>query len=167
MGSPVQFANGLANTLPTGGANVIVLQNFDNDANPQTPFGAGNAADLIASRVTTHGAGFFIYFNQSLDLPRLVYSTDLSSSDSDLKILARILNLSGPEGRNAIPTFTAANFDITTSTSAAPEPSSFLMMAGVGLLGVGYTLRRRRVHVKSGLSVSVESWMGRVTRPAV
>ena len=152
VGSSVQFANGLVNALPTGGVNIVVLQNFDDDANPQTPFGAGNAANLIASRVTTHGAGFFIYFNQSLDLPRLVYSTDLSSSDSDLKILARILNLSGPEGRNAIPTFTAANFDITTSTSAAPEPSSFLMMTGVGLLGLGYTLRRRRVHVKSGLS---------------
>jgi hypothetical protein len=142
VGSSVHFASGLANTLPTAGANVIVLQNFDNDANPQTPFGAGNAADLIASRVTAHGAGFFIYFNQALDLPRLVYSTDLSSSDADLKILARMLNLNGAEGRNLIPTFTAANFEITTSTSTAPEPSNFLMMTAVGILGACRILRR-------------------------
>ena len=40
-----------------------------------------------------------------------------------------MLNLTGQEGRNAIPTFTAANFEITAGTSTAPEPSSFLMMA--------------------------------------
>jgi hypothetical protein len=144
VGSSVRFASGLANTLPTGGANVIVLQNFDNDANPQTPFGAGNAADLIASRVTAHGAGFFIYFNQALDLPRLVYSTDLSSSNADLKILARMLNLNGAAGRNLLPTFTATNFELTTPASPAPEPSNFLIMTGVGILGACYMLRRTR-----------------------
>lgn len=144
VGTPVHFVDSTAANLPTSGVNVIVLQDFDNDANPLTPFGAPNAADLIASRVTAHGAGFFIYFNQSLDLPRLVYSTDLSSSSSDLKILARMLNLNGPEGRNAIPTFTAANFEITGGISTAPEPSSLLMMTGVGLIGVCYILRRAR-----------------------
>lgn len=94
-----------------------------------------NAADLIASRVTAHGAGFFIFFNQALDLPRLVYSTDLSSSGADLKILARMLNLNGAEGRNLMPVFTAANFEITTPASPAPEPSNFLMMTGAGVLG--------------------------------
>jgi hypothetical protein len=143
VGSTVHFANGLANSLPTGDANVIVLQNFDNDANPLTPFGAGNAADLIASRITTPGPGFFIYFNQALDLPRLVYSTDLSSSDADLKILARMLNLNGPNGRNAIPTFTAANFEITTSGSSAPEPASVVMILPV-LAACLYVLRARR-----------------------
>jgi hypothetical protein len=142
VGSSVQFANGLANTLPTAGVNVIVLQNFDDDNNPQTPFGAGNAADLIASRITTPGPGFFIYFNQSLDLPRLVYSTDLSSSDSDLKILARMLNLNGANGRNAIPTFTAANFEITASATTAPEPSSVAMLLPV-LAACLYVLRRK------------------------
>ena len=152
MGSPVHFANGLANTVPTSGANVIVLQNLDDDANPQTPFGASNAADLIASRITTPGPGFFIYFNQSLDLPRLVYSTDLSSSDSDLKILARMLNLNGPNGQNVIPTFTAANFEITTTTTAAPEPSNLLMMTGMGLIGACHILRRMRGHAEWGPS---------------
>jgi hypothetical protein len=143
VGSSVQFANGHAATLPTSGVNVVVLQDFDNDANPLTPFGAANAADLIASRITTPGPGFFIYFNQSLDLPRLVYSTDLSSSNADLKILARMLNLNGSNGRNAIPTFTAANFEITTIASSAPEPSSVVMTLPV-LAACLYVLRRKR-----------------------
>ena len=75
VGTSVNFVDSTAANLPTGGVNVVVLQDFDNDANPLTPFGAGNAADLIASKITAHGAGFFIYFNQSLNLPRLVYST--------------------------------------------------------------------------------------------
>jgi hypothetical protein len=139
----VHFANGSAGTLPTTGVNVVVLQDFDNDANPLTPFGAGNAADLIAGRITAHGAGFFVYFNQSLNLPRLVYSTDLGSSDADLKVLARMLNLTGPEGRNAIPTFTAANFEITNTASSVPEPSSVVMMLPV-LAACLYVLRRKR-----------------------
>jgi len=140
VGSSVNFVNGLVSNLPAGGVNVVVLETFDNDTNPLTPFGAGNAADLIASRVTTPGPGFFIYFNQSLDLPRLVYSTDLSSSNADLRILARMLNLFGDEGRNTMPAFTAANFQITT---AAPEPSSRLMLIAVGLIGVSCYLRTR------------------------
>jgi hypothetical protein len=121
-----------------------VLQTFDNDANPLTPFGAGNAADLIASRITTSGPGFFVYFNQGLDLPRLVYSTDLSDHNADLKILARMLNLNGAEGRNAIPNFTAANFDITTATASAPEPSTLPILMGLGLVGASCTIRRRK-----------------------
>jgi len=35
-----------------------------------------------------------------------------------------------------LPTFTAANFEIhTRDGAAAPEPSSFLTLTGVGLLG--------------------------------
>jgi hypothetical protein len=139
----VHFASGTAATLPTSGENIVVLQDFDNDANPLTPFGAGQAADLIASRITTDAPGFFIYFNQSLDLPRLVYSTDLGSSDADLKILARMLNLNGQEGRNAMPTFTAANFEITSTASPVPEPSSVVMILSV-LAACLYALRRKR-----------------------
>ena len=144
---PVHFVDSLSANLPAGGVNVIVLQDSDNDANPLTPFGAGNAADLIASRTTIAGPGFFVYFNQSLDLPRLVYSTDLSSSNADLRILARMLNLMGQQGRNALPTFTAANFEITAPTTAAPEPSSSLTTAVGGTLIAGACiLRRRRSH---------------------
>jgi len=147
VGDTVRFANGPVSAVPAN-PNVVVLETFDNDNNLGTPFGAGQAADLIASRVTNPGPGFFIYFNQSLNLARLVYSTDLSSSDSDLKILARMLNLFGDEGKNALPEFTAANFEFTSSSgTAAPEPSGLIMIAG-GLLLVtcSRATSRRRVH---------------------
>lgn len=140
VGGAVNFVNDLAPNLPTGGVNVIVLQTFDNDANPATPFAAGNAATLIANQITTAGPGFFIYFNQGLDLPRLVYSTDLNDSTADLKILFRMTNLTGQAGRDAFPTFSAANFDITTT----PEPSNLLTTA-MGISSVcWFFLRRKR-----------------------
>jgi hypothetical protein len=144
VGSTVNFVNAsVASGLPTTGVNVVVLDTFDNDNNPLTPFGASQAADLIASRVTTPGPGFFIYFNQSLDLPRLVYSTDLSSTDSDLQILARMLNLNGDEGRNAMQTFTASNFEF--AASAVPEPSSLAeLLAGGVFAGSFFVLGRKR-----------------------
>jgi len=119
-GGTVNFINALAPNIPTGGVNVVVLETFDDDNNSATPFGAGQAANLIADRITTPGAGFFIYFNQALDLPRLVFSTDLSDNNADLKVLARMLNLNGQAGRNALPNFSASNF---TMTSGVPEPS--------------------------------------------
>jgi len=139
----LNFANTAPSNLPSNaGLNVIVVEAFDDDNNPLTPFGAGNAANLIAGRVTTPGPGLFIYFNQSLDLPRLVYSSDLSSQNSDLRILARMLNLNGANGRNAMPTFSAANFEITTAT---PEPSSALLLAPVLGGWAVMTWRRRKV----------------------
>jgi len=139
--SSINFANDLAGNLPTSGLNAIVLQTFDNDANPATPFGAGNAANLIAEQITSPGAGFFIYFNQGLDLPRLVYSTDLNDNTSDLKILARLTNLTGQPGRDAVPTFTAANFAI----AEVPEPASMLtlIIAGGALVAGRFAFRRR------------------------
>jgi hypothetical protein len=143
VAGPVNFVNATAPQLPATGANVVVLQSFDDDANPLTPFGAGNAANLIADKITSPGAGFFIYFNQGLDLPRLVYSTDLSDNSADLKILARMVNLNGDSGRNAVPTFSAANFAITT---AVPEPSSFFGLLAVGLVAGCCIWRRKHVH---------------------
>lgn len=143
VGSNLNFANGSAQFLPTAGENVIVLETFDNDNNPQTPFGAGQAADLIASRVTTPGRGFFIYFNQSLALPRLVFSTDLSSNTADLKVLARMLNLNGADGQNALRTFTPANFEFTNAGGNAPEPASLFLM-GSALIAAACVLRRKR-----------------------
>jgi hypothetical protein len=138
VGTTVNFINTLAPGIPTGGVNVIVLQTFDNDNDPTTPFAAGNAADLIASQITTPGPGFFIYFNQGLDLPRLVFSTDLNDNTSDLKILFRMTNLTGAGGRAAIPTFTTANFQFTQ----VPEPSA-LVLTVIGIV-TGGLLRRRR-----------------------
>ena len=141
VSGPVHFVNSTAQGIPAGGVNVVVLETFDNDNNPLTPFGAGQAADLIADQITTPGAGFFIYFNQGLDLPRLVFSTDLSSNTADLKILARMLNLNGANGRNALPGFEADNFNITES-SQVPEPASLMLMSGL-LLGTGRMLQRK------------------------
>ena len=138
-GNQVNFINALAPNLPTGGVNIIALQSFDDDANPATAFAAGNAANLIAAQLTTPGAGFFIYFNQGLDLPRLVYSTDLNDNTADLKIVARMLNLNGQAGRDAFPTFSAANFQFTT----APEPGALWTVISAGVLLAGYKLRRK------------------------
>jgi hypothetical protein len=137
-GNTVNFVNDVAANIPAG-ANVIVLRSFDNDADPTTPFGAGTAAALIASQMTASGPGFFIYFNQNLDLPRLVFSTDLGDPTADLKILFRLENLDGQAGRDAMPTFTEANFVITT----IPEPSTFLTISSAGLL-VAWSYARRR-----------------------
>jgi len=53
-----------------------------------------------------------------------------------------MLNLNGAEGRNEMPSFTAANFAITSNTGAVPEPSSvFLMLPALG--ACCYLLRRK------------------------
>lgn len=138
VANQVSLANDLASNLPASGANIIVLRTFDNDSDPLTPFGAGNAANLIANQVTSPGPGFFIYFNSGLDLARLVYSTDLDDSTADLKILARMTNLSGQGGRDAFPTFTEANF------AMVPEPSSIVLTTTAGVFVAACAFRRRR-----------------------
>jgi hypothetical protein len=135
--STLNFFNGTASSLPTGGVNVIVLQDVDNDNNPATAFNAGTAANLIANSLTTDGAGFFVYFNSGLSLNRLVYSTNLNASDADLKILARIVSPTGAAGIAALPTFGANNF------TATPEPSAgLLVLSAAGCMA----LARRRKH---------------------
>jgi hypothetical protein len=127
--APLSFANGLSSALPTSHSEVIVLQDGP-------PLAAGAAANAIAARVTTPGAGFFVYFNSGLDLPRLVYSTNLDDGTADLVILARLTNQLGNPG--VMPTFTSANF---VGVEAVPEPS-LLALAGVAALG--FASRRRR-----------------------
>jgi hypothetical protein len=145
VGNQVLFANDVVGSLPTSGVNIVVLQTLDNDSDPTTAFGAGNAANLIADQITSSGPGFFIYFNSGLDLPRLVYTTDLSENTADLKILARMTNLTGQGGRDALPTFTASNFAML---SPIPEPSSLsLLAAPLALLASGHGLRRRRARM--------------------
>lgn len=142
-GTQLNFANGLIGDIPLTNLNLVVLQTLDNDANPLTPFNAGSAADLLASRITEHGPGVFIYFNQGLNLPRLVFSDDLASNQADLKVLARMLNMTGQPGINALSTFSTNNFTIE---SAVPEPSSFAMLSGgIAILTFGAARRRRRV----------------------
>src|SRR5688572_8113670 len=131
--SPItSFANDVIGDVPATGVNTVVLQTFDNDSDPTTPFLAGIAANLIADRITSPGPGFFIYFNSNLDLPRLVYSTDLSDNTADLKILARLTNLTGDTGRAAMPTFTEENFAL--APTAIPEPATLSLMTLAGIL---------------------------------
>jgi hypothetical protein len=143
FGNTIQFASGVASALPTGGVNAIALLSFDDDANPATLFAAGSAANLIANQITTPGAGFFIYFNQGLDLPRLVYSTDLNDNTADLKIIARMTNLTGQSGRDAMSTFSAANF------AAVPESASALtlVIAAGALMAGRFAFRRKGAQV--------------------
>ena len=125
------FANNVSTGLPPTGVNFIVLQNG-------APLAAGTAANAIASQLTQDGPGFFIYFNSGLNLPRLVYSTNLNDETADLAVLARFTNLSGSDGFAALSTITAAN------VQAVPEPSTFLLI-GSALVGrrVWRTLRKR------------------------
>ena len=141
VSAPVAFANDIAANLPTSGLNVVVLRSLDNDNDPGTPFNAGTAANLIAAQITDPGAGFFIYFNQNLNLPRLVFSTDLNDNTADLKVLARMENLF--DDSVALATFTSDNFEITD----VPEPGSVLLLSLAGSLW-GLRVVRRRRHVR-------------------
>ena len=108
IGGDVAFFNGRAADLPSSGVNVIVLQDVDPDGNPNTPFLAGTAANLIAQQVNQSRAGIFVYFNSNLQQSRVVYSEDLSSANADLTIVARLSGNAGSAG--ALQNFTAANF---------------------------------------------------------
>ena len=137
----IDFANDVVGNLPTSGVNTVVLRTFDNDNDPMTPFGAGNAANLIPDRLTSPTPGFFVYFNQGLDLAILVFSTDLNDNTSDLKVLARLTNLTGQAGRDSFPQFSEANFAI----SQVPEPSTLsLLIAAGGLLAARSRFRPAR-----------------------
>ena len=139
VGPNILFANDVIGNIPSTNVNTIVLRTFDNDADTSTPFGAGNAHSLIAGQLTAPTPGFFIYFNQGLDLPRLVFSPNLDDNTADLKILARITNLTGASGQTAMADFTSDNFATITTV---PEPSSMLLLTSGGALLA--FLRRRR-----------------------
>lgn len=135
----LSFFNGVAADLPAAGFNVIVLADNDNDFNPATPFNAGTAANLIASRIDQAGPGFFIYTNQGLGMNRLVFSSDLSVATGDLKIVARLTQPTGLDAIAAKADFGAQNFAL----APVPEPETYALMLS-GLLAVGWAARRKR-----------------------
>ncbi|RQP24393.1 PEP-CTERM sorting domain-containing protein [Piscinibacter terrae] len=139
LGNSLSFVNSLSGGIPAAGADVIVLQDTDNDGNPATPFAAGTAASVIAGKVSTDHAGFFIYHNSVLDVNRLVFSTNLNDPAADLSILARITSPTGLDAINALPQFTNANF-----VSSVPEPST-AALAAIGLAGVMLMRRRSKM----------------------
>ena len=138
----IRLANGPVNALAPN-ANLVVLQTLDNDNDPLTPFGAFQAADLLAATITQHGSGVFVFFNEDLALPELIYSDDLASNQADLKVLARMINLNGQFGIDQLHTFSAADFGITNSAAAAPEPPSVALF-GPGILMVAIAAIRKR-----------------------
>jgi hypothetical protein len=132
---------GVAADIPAFGANFIVFRtlDFDDNAANGVSLNAAQAADRIAAQVTQQGAGFFVYHNSALNLNRLVFSTDLSSSTADLKVVARFQDQSGQAGIDAL-----AEWGPQLS-AAIPEPAAWsLMILGFGAIG-GAARRSRRL----------------------
>jgi len=129
VGNEVRFASLDANaegaSIPEG-SNVIVLLNSDNDGDGSTPFLAGTAAAQIAALVDQPGPGFFVYWNSNLGQNRLVYSSDLSSADADLKIVSRQTDLDGQDAIDALANFSEDNFSFLSSVTVGDETGESL-----------------------------------------
>ncbi|MEM1379628.1 MAG: VPLPA-CTERM sorting domain-containing protein [Pseudomonadota bacterium] len=117
-------------------ANIIVLQDFDDDNDASTVFNARSAARLIGANTDEDRDGFFVYYNSALQINRLVYSTNLADGDASFQIIAAILNPTGADAIAALPTFGADNF------SEVPVPAAALLFGGVAA-GFG-ALRKKR-----------------------
>lgn len=121
-------------------ANVIVLQNSDNDANASTVFNARSAATLIAGNTDFARAGFFVYFNSALNINRLVFTPNLDDALAALTILAALNSPVGADAIVQLPTFTAATFEFAEVPLPAAAPLFLAALAGLGLT----TTRRRK-----------------------
>ncbi|MFK8186089.1 MAG: hypothetical protein AB8B99_22155 [Phormidesmis sp.] len=102
---PITFVNGTADALAASGiqdANLVVIQGAFASA--------GAAAKAIAQIGIANGPGAFIYFNENLQINRLVYACELSCADAERIILGNIRSLTGEDALNALPRFSAKNF---------------------------------------------------------
>lgn len=135
---PLSFASGSAASFLGSAANFVVLQDVDADFNPANGIfnNAGTAANNIAASGINSGPGFFIYFNTALNLNRLVYSTNLASPTSDLKVLARFTNQTGVDATQARDAFSVRNI------AAVPEPTTWMMLV-LGFGVVGFAMRSK------------------------
>ncbi len=104
------FQKGATSEL-SGNANALVLLN---------PFAnAAAAAKAIAdNNAITADAGVFVYFNSTLGISRLVYSTDLSDG-GDISVLANLTNQAGATGIKQLNQFTQQDFALTEDKSGA------------------------------------------------
>lgn len=138
-------------------ANVIVLQNFDNNdpngfpANWDNSFNARTALRAIANNTEGDRSGFFVYWNEKLGVNRLVYTENLNDSEAALQILFAINStnlLSNNDDLALDPTFrgeaNANFFNLTyfnaTNFTAVPAPGA---AAFLGLGGLAAARRRR------------------------
>ena len=71
---------------------------------------AGVAASAIADTGIADDADVFVYFNENLQINRLVYALDLGDSMADISILGNINSLSGDDALNALPEYSETNF---------------------------------------------------------
>lgn len=95
------FVNGLAGDI-SGDATFIVVQDEFENARAAAQAIADNDA-LVADE------GFFVYFNATLGINRLVFSEDLGDGGA-FSVLANLNNLTGEDAIAALPDFTAENF---------------------------------------------------------
>jgi hypothetical protein len=106
-----------------------------------TLFDIAEALAALAETAEDEGAGFFVYFNSTLKINRLVFSTNLNSTTSDLAILAAIQSPKGADAIAALPGFGAANFQ---AVAPVPLPAALPLMVAA-LAGLGLVRGRRRV----------------------
>ncbi|MEM9837873.1 MAG: VPLPA-CTERM sorting domain-containing protein [Pseudomonadota bacterium] len=117
-------------------ANLIVLQDSDDDNDMNTVFNARSAARLIGAGTDVDRDGFFVYYNSALNINRLVYSSNLADGNASFQIIAAILDPTGQNAIAALPTFTDANF------GQVPVPAAAVLFGGA-MAGFG-ALRRKR-----------------------
>jgi Ca2+-binding RTX toxin-like protein len=97
------FQKGQSSQIAGDGNAIVLLDSFP---------AAGAAARAIANNnnITSH-QGVFVYFNSTLGLSRLVYSTDLANG-GDISVLANLDNQRGLAGLANLSNFTASDFNL-------------------------------------------------------
>lgn len=140
VAGPLDFQNAFAASGNlSDSANVVVLQNSDDDGNAATVFNARSAAGVIAANTAADRAGFFVYFNSALNINRLVFSQNLNDGLAALFILAANNAPTGLEAIAQLPTFAASNFQF----AEVPVPGAVALFA-TGLLGAAAARKRRK-----------------------
>ncbi len=100
-------ADGTTDLSDVGDANVVVVGSFAN---------AGAAANAIAAASTLNEGGFFVYFNATLGVTRVVHSENLGADNGagvgtgDINVLAALRGETGADALRLHDDFSAGNF---------------------------------------------------------